>query len=92
MSYDAWKTREPDHWTKPPECPHCDDAGCPRCCDLEPVTLDDLMTMDEALAADGEKLRQLTGEEHGPFCDMCGEPMDGRDHSGCEAAYPETLR
>jgi len=25
------------------------------------------MTMEEALAADGEKLRQLTGEDHGPF-------------------------
>lgn len=25
-------------------------------------------------------------------CDMCGEPKDGRDHSGCDAAYPETLR
>lgn len=28
---------------------------------------DRLMSMDEALAADGEKLRQLTGEDHGPF-------------------------
>lgn len=26
------------------------------------------MTLDEALAADGEKLRQLTGEDHGPWC------------------------
>lgn len=25
------------------------------------------MTMEDALAADGEKLRQLTGEDHGPF-------------------------
>jgi hypothetical protein len=28
---------------------------------------DKTMTLDEALAADGEKLRQLTGEDHGPF-------------------------
>lgn len=26
-----------------------------------------IMTLDEALAADGEKLRRLTGEDHGPF-------------------------
>ena len=30
--------------------------------------------MQEALAADGEKLHALTGEDHGPFgmCDGCG--------------------
>jgi hypothetical protein len=27
--------------------------------------------MRRALAADGEKLRQLTGREHGPFCPRC---------------------
>ena len=27
--------------------------------------------MMEALIADGEKLRQLTGEDHGPFCPRC---------------------
>jgi len=26
-----------------------------------------IMSMDDALALDGEKLRQLTGEDHGPF-------------------------
>jgi hypothetical protein len=31
---------------------------------VEPITLDDL---DAALEADGEKLRQLTGEDHGPW-------------------------
>lgn len=25
-------------------------------------------------------------------CDMCGEMRDGRDHSGCDRAYPETLK
>jgi hypothetical protein len=30
--------------------------------------------MERALEADGEKLRQLTGEDHGPWseCDYCG--------------------
>ena len=27
--------------------------------------------MQQALAADGEKLRQLTGQEHGPSCPRC---------------------
>jgi hypothetical protein len=27
--------------------------------------------MLKALEADGEKLRQLTGEDHGPFCPRC---------------------
>jgi len=27
--------------------------------------------MMRALEADGEKLRQLTGEDHGPFCPDC---------------------
>ena len=33
--------------------------------------------MMAALEADGEKLRQLTGAEHGPFeiCDGCGKPV-----------------
>lgn len=30
-------------------------------------TLEERMDMHEALLADGEKLRQLTGEDHGPF-------------------------
>jgi hypothetical protein len=24
-------------------------------------------------------------------CDMCGEPRDGRDHSGCDRAYIEIV-
>jgi hypothetical protein len=39
------------------------------------------MTLDEAIAADGEKLLALTGEDHGPF--------DWRDHQfdfGADAA------
>jgi hypothetical protein len=33
--------------------------------------------MAKALALDGEKLRQLTGEDHGPWemCDTCGDPV-----------------
>lgn len=27
--------------------------------------------MEAALIADGEKLQQLTGNDHGPFCDAC---------------------
>ena len=27
--------------------------------------------MQRALEADGEKLRQLTGDDHGPFCPEC---------------------
>ena len=27
--------------------------------------------MQKALEADGEKLRQLTGEDHGPWCVVC---------------------
>lgn len=29
--------------------------------------VEERMSMDDALAADGEKLRHLSGEEHGPF-------------------------
>lgn len=29
------------------------------------------LEMQRALEADGEKLRQLTGEDHGPFCPSC---------------------
>lgn len=38
--------------------------------DLYPPTepdWNDIYSLDEALALDGEKLRQLTGEDHGPF-------------------------
>jgi len=64
-TYDSWKLASPDdEWE--PECCKCDDAGCPECCETEPVTLDDL-DMQDALEADGEKLCQLTCEDHGPF-------------------------
>jgi hypothetical protein len=42
--------------------------------------------MMDALEADGEKLRQLTGEDHGPWefryalCEACGS--EGRIYSG----------
>jgi len=42
------------------ECPDCKGTGM--------VLVDsETMTLDEALQADGEKLRQMTGEDHGPF-------------------------
>jgi len=38
---------QPGYWDNDPcgfipECVHCDDAGCPECCELQPVTLHDL--------------------------------------------------
>jgi hypothetical protein len=52
--YDAWKLRSPD-WDDPPfECSACDDLGCPECCPLVPVTLDDLEDLQEQIdAAEG---------------------------------------
>lgn len=41
-------------------CPVCEGTGS-EVIEVEPLT------MDEALEADGEKLRQLTGEDHGPW-------------------------
>jgi len=29
-------------WRLDPECPFCEDQGCPACCDPQPITLDDL--------------------------------------------------
>ena len=39
--------------------------------------------MERALEADGEKLRQLTGEDHGPFklCEVIPKPVDARIQS-----------
>ena len=39
--------------------------------------------MDRALDMDGEKLRQLTGEDHGPFklCEVLPKPVDPRVQS-----------
>ncbi len=48
--YDAWKTRSPD-WDDPPfECSACDDQGCPECCEIVPITLDDLDEIDAEIA------------------------------------------
>lgn len=41
-------------------CSDCDETGYAEV-PVEP------MTMEEALELDGEKLRQLTGQDHGPF-------------------------
>lgn len=59
--------------------------------------------MMAALEADGEKLRQLTGEEHGPFeiCDGCGKPVhrskivfnaDGSETYRCDPCRRERNR
>lgn len=32
-----------------PECVHCDDAGCPECCETQPITLDDLDDIAEQI-------------------------------------------
>lgn len=32
-------------------CTACDDAGCLECCPPEPITLDDLITIDAEIAA-----------------------------------------
>lgn len=41
-------------------CPVCEGTGM-MLVETEPLT------MEEALALDGEKLQQLTGEDHGPW-------------------------
>ena len=44
--YDTWKLASPDeNWQ--PECIHCDDAGCPECCETTTMTLNDLEERDE---------------------------------------------
>lgn len=104
MTYDQWKLASPDderqrrEWA--PACDACDDVGCPECCDTEPVTMDD-HEMEAALMADGEKLRQLTGEDHGPFasetdrsvtfCDCCEKPFPRDQVSHCWVTGIETF-
>lgn len=47
---------------------HDQDAPEDCCHQCEPEPEDDYgLDMQAALEADGEKLRQLTGEDHGPF-------------------------
>lgn len=73
MTCDQWKTTPPWDLQKEPKCAACEDAGCQECCDVGAATGADRIAMDEALAADGEYLRQLTMENHGPFCPRCIE-------------------
>lgn len=35
----------------PFECERCEDQGCFECCPPEPVTLDDIITIDDDIAA-----------------------------------------
>jgi ubiquitin len=41
--YDAWKLASPPGYDYEPDCPACDDAGCPECCETSPMTEDDLI-------------------------------------------------
>jgi hypothetical protein len=43
VSYDAWKLASPPGYDHEPDCPACDDAGCPQCCETSPMTEDDLI-------------------------------------------------
>ena len=56
-----------------------------------PMVLD--KKMQEALAADGDKLRALTGKEHGPMyyieCAVCGEFWFSREPPECDGVCPE---
>lgn len=47
--------------------------------------------MMQALEADGEKLRQLTGEDHGPFfvCENCDNPLFCQEHLNCWNLWAE---
>jgi hypothetical protein len=47
-------------------CPCCEGTGL-EIIDVEPINEDDLLTMEETLERDGQKLRQLTGRDHGPW-------------------------
>lgn len=44
--YDAWKLASPPGYDREPDCPACDDAGCPECCETAPITEDDLIEME----------------------------------------------
>jgi hypothetical protein len=50
-NYDQWKLASPDDgWY--PECPACDDYGCPLCCETQPIDEDDLDMMGDPDADD----------------------------------------
>lgn len=48
-TYDTWKLASPPGYDYQPDCSACDDMGCPECCPLEPITLDDLDEIDEQI-------------------------------------------
>jgi hypothetical protein len=50
-TYDEWKLASPDDgWY--PECPACEDCGCPLCCETQPIIEDDLDMMEDWPASD----------------------------------------
>lgn len=46
-TYDQWKLRSPDEetWVEPFYCEDCEDAGCPACCETQPIEMEDLDEM-----------------------------------------------
>lgn len=42
-----------------PQCVHCDDAGCDRCCPTEPVTMQDLEHIEEEMAEERSREERL---------------------------------
>jgi len=53
-------TRVPDWVYFQPECPDCDDTGCPSCTETFPVTLDDLDEIAAEIAASESKNMRIT--------------------------------
>ena len=45
--YTWWNNPYPndDPYGFVPECPHCDDSGCPECCETCPIEMEDLEEM-----------------------------------------------
>lgn len=65
----TWWNGPPSKWDDDPyyfepACVHCDDAGCPKCCEMFPVTLDDLVEIqadiDAGNTADNRRTPTLT--------------------------------
>jgi hypothetical protein len=51
--YDAWKLASPPGYDHEPDCPACDDAGCPQCCPTAPMSEADLIEIEAEMEAAG---------------------------------------
>jgi hypothetical protein len=51
--YDAWKLASPPGYDREPDCPACDDAGCPECCETASMTEDDLIEIEAEMEMAG---------------------------------------